>query len=265
MRKIILSSALLFLLTTLHAQITLQKTYNFSTSVVKLETQGYKYFLMDVPNSQCRLYNPDHSLYKTINCNVPSGYYLSDIKLISEKLFNADSQIELAYTYYKYVSTATSYYYTYGTKIISENGNVLQTIDGAQYVYVNKTGESEHKLFAYCFDYSVTPEKVWTNIYSLPGVYVSSTLIAGKPDGAEFNAYPNPANDIIRLDYKLPDNINMAKMIVVDSNGKFVKNYLIDNHIDYISLTVNDLAAGIYHYFLEYGSTRTASKKIVVQ
>lgn len=265
MKQILSTFILMFSFALVYGQITLQKTYNYSTAVVKLETQGYKYYLMDVPASQCRIYNMDHSLFKTINCSVPNGYFLADIKFVSENLFNADSQIELAYVYYKYVSTSTSYYYIYGAKVITENGTVLQPIDGAQYLYVNKTGDSEYKLFAYCFDYSVSPEKVWTNIYGLTGSLVSVLNISGNQPDNFLNAYPNPATDIIRVEYALPDDIKSARLNILDSNGKTVKNFLVDGHSDHLALNVNDLSSGIYHYYIEYDNSRTSLKKLIVQ
>jgi hypothetical protein len=73
--KTLTFSILFFLLAfALNAQVTLDKKYDYSTSVVKLETLGYKYYLMDVPLGQCRIYNTDHSLLKTINCNIPGGF-----------------------------------------------------------------------------------------------------------------------------------------------------------------------------------------------
>jgi len=264
MKQILSTFILMFSFAVVYGQITLQKIYNYSTSVVKLETLGYKYYLMDVPANQCRIYNMDHSLFKTINCSVPNGYFLADIKFVSENLFNADSQIELAYTYYKYVSTSTSYYYIYGAKVITENGTVLQPIDGAQYLYVNKTGDSEYKLFAYCFDYSVSPEKVWTNIYGLTGSLVSALNISGSQPDNFLNAYPNPATDIIRVDYALPNDIKSARLNILDSSGKTVKNFLVDGHSDHLALNVNDLSSGIYHYYIEYDNRRTSAKKIVI-
>lgn len=264
MKRIILTACLSLFMMFGFSQITLQKTYNYSTSVVKLETFGYKYYLMDVPNSQVRIYNMDHSVFKTINCSVPIGYYLTDIKYVSDNLFNSDSQIELAYTYYKYVTTSTSYYYIYGAKVINESGTVLQPIDGAQYLYVNKTGDTEYKLFAYCFDYSVSPEKVWTNIYSLSGSLVSALNISGNQPDNFMNAYPNPATDIIRVEYALPANIKSARLNILDSSGKTVKNFLIDGHSDHLALNVNDLSSGIYHYYIEYDNHRTSAKKIVI-
>lgn len=265
MKQILSTLILVFLFAAVYGQITLQKTYNYSTSVVKLETSGYKYFLMDVPNSQCRIYNMDHSIFKTINCSVPNGYFLADIKFVSEKLFNTDSQIELAYTYYKYVATANSYYYIYGAKVADESGNTIMTIDGAQYVYVIKTGDTENKLFAYCFDYSVSPEKVWTNIYSIPGSLISAMNIPSSQPDVFLNAYPNPASDVVKLSYELPVNVKRASLNLLDSNGKTVKNFRIDGHSDHIALNISDLSTGVYHYYIEYDKLRTSSKKIIIQ
>lgn len=165
MKTIVFASICILIAFVTNAQITLDKKYDYSTSIVNLETLGYKYFIMDVPNGQCRIYNYDHSLFKTINCNVPGGYYLSDIKFISEKLFDTDSGIELLCSFYKYNSSMN--YYEYASKIINEDGSLIQLINGALYNFINYTSEKTYKLFSYCYDYSVFPEKVWTDIYDL--------------------------------------------------------------------------------------------------
>lgn len=247
------------------AQITLQKTYDYSANVVKLETIGYKYYLMDVPNSQCRIYNMDHSIFKTIQCIVPANYYLADIKFVSENIFNADAQIELAYTYYMLVNNSNSNYYIYGAKVISENGTVLQNIDDAQYIYVNKTGAEEYKLFAYCFDYSIYPEKVWTNIYNIPGTPNAAISNSAAYSDIFLTAFPNPTTDHIRIAYELPVNVKSATLFLVDSNGRMLRSFQIDGHSDNIALNVSDLSSGIYFYYIEYDKQRTASEKIVVQ
>jgi hypothetical protein len=245
------------------AQVTLERTYNYSTTVVKLETNGYKYYLMDVPNAQCRIYNLDHSLFKTINCSVPTNFYLADVKYVSEKLFDTDSGIELVYTYYKYNGTAQ--YYEYDSKIINEDGSAISTIDGARYVYVNQTEESTYKLFAYCYDYSVFPEIVWTNIYSLPGEPVSAIVGPESSKNNFVNAFPNPATSTVKVAYKLPENINEGTLYLIDNTGKTVNQYIVDTHTDHLSLNVNELASGVYHYFIAYNNTKTISKKLVVR
>jgi len=256
--------AIFFLLVySLNAQVTLDKKYDYSTSVVKLETLGYKYYLMDVPLGQCRVYNTDHSLLKTINCNIPGGFYLYDIKFISEKAFDSDAGIELLCTYYKYNSSKA--YYEYDSKIINEDGSALVTIDGSLYNYINKTSETEYKLFSYCYDFSVTPEKVWTNIYSLPGSPTVNAMINNDKPDFLLNAFPNPASQSLKVAYILPENISQATLHLIDNSGKQVEQFVVDNHTDHLMMDVSRYQSGVYHYFIEYGNTKTPAKKLVVR
>lgn len=247
----------------IHAQVTLEKKYDYSTSVVRLETQGYKYYLMDVPVGQCRIYNLDHSLFKTISCNVPSGFYLSDIKLLSENVFDSDPGIELLCTFYKYNSSQN--YYEYDSKIINEDGSQILFIDGALYNYINKTGENTYKLLSYCYDFSVSPEKVWTNIYNLPGTVVSAEMLNEKSPDILLNAFPNPATHTLKVAYSLPENVTQGTLHLVDNSGRQVKQFVVDHHTDFLMLDISKFQSGIYHYFIEYGNTKTPAKKLVVK
>lgn len=263
MKKLISTSLFLVFFIALTAQVTLDKKYDYSTSVVKLETLGYKYYLMDVPNGECRLYNTDHSVYKTIICNVPSGFYLSDIKFMSEKLFDTDSGIELLCTFYKYNSAKA--YYEYDSKIINDDGSQITFIDGALYNYINQTGENTYKLFSYCYDFSVFPEKVWTNIYSLPGTVVSAQLLNEKSPDILLNAFPNPASKSIKVAYSLPENVNQATLHLIDNSGRQVEQFIVDKHTDHLLLDVSRFQSGVYVYFIEYGNKKSAARKLVVR
>lgn len=245
------------------AQVSLEKTYDFSTAVVEFETLGYKYYLMDVPLAQCRIYNSDHSLFKTINCNVPAGFYLYDVKFLSEKLFDNDAGIELLCTFYKY--SASPEYYEYDSKIMNEDGSQLTFIDGALYNYINKTGENTYKLFSYCYDFSVWPEKVWTNIYSLPGTPVVSTFLENEQPDFQLTAFPNPASSQLKVAYILPQEVREGTLSLFDNNGRLVRQFIIDNHTDHLLLNVSEYKSGVYHYFVEYGNKRSASQKLVVR
>lgn len=247
----------------LHAQITLDKSYEYSTAIVKLETLGYKYYLMDVPAGQCRIYNTDHSLFKTINCYVPSGFYLYDIKFLSEKTFDTDAGIELLCTYYKYNSLLN--YYEYDSKIINDDGTTILSIDGSLYNYINQNGENTYKLFSYCYDFSIFPEKVWTNIYSLPGSSTVNAWFEEFTPKADLNIFPNPASEKINVAYHLPETINMGTLNIVNTEGKLVKQFQVDQHTNHLSLDANDFTSGVYHYFIEYGNSRTETKKLVIK
>lgn len=266
MKRLIFTGFFLALVIVLSAQVTLEKRYEFSTSVVKLETSGYKYYTMDIPNSECKIYNLDHSVFKTISCPTPTAnHYLGDIKYISENVFDTDDGIELVYTYYKYIPTQSSYYYEYDSKIINEDGSVIQTIDGARYIYINKTDENTHKLFAYCYDYSVFPEIVWTNIYDIQEAPLVAMLLDNNSSESWIKAYPNPASQKVKVAYSLPENIDLGKLYLFDNNGRNVNQFVVDNHADYLELNISEYQSGIYHYFIEYGNTKTASKKLLIR
>ena len=265
MKTLTVTGIFLMLFEMLNAQVSLDHTYNYSTTVIKFETLGYKYFLMDVPNSQCRIYNLDHSFYKTINCSVPNGFFLADVKYISENLFDSDSGLELVYTYYKYVPTQDSYYYEYDSKIINEDGSQIQEIDGGRFIYILQTEESIYKLFAYCYDYSVFPEKVWTQIYSLPESAVFSAFLDENKPEILMDAFPNPATQSLKVAYTLPENVSQGTLHLVNNSGRQVDQFIIDNHIDHLTIDVTAFQSGVYHYFIEYGNTRTPSKKLVVK
>jgi hypothetical protein len=218
---------------------------------------------MDVPLGQCRIYNTDHSLFKTINCNVPNGFYLSDITDLSETLFDTDPGIELLCTFYKY-NTAKAYY-EYNSKIINDDGSQMIFIDGSLYNYVNKTSENIWKLFSYYYDYSVSPEKVWTNIYSLPGSPVVNVVINPNNPEILLNAFPNPASQSLKVAYILPENISQATLPLIDNSGKQVEQFMVDSHTDHLMLDVSRYQSGVYHYFIEYGNTKTPAKKLMVR
>ncbi|MBW6534336.1 MAG: hypothetical protein K0B11_04975 [Mariniphaga sp.] len=55
MKLFFTTAMLLFIFTMGNAQVSLEKKYDYSTSVVEFETLGCKYYLMDVPNGQCRI------------------------------------------------------------------------------------------------------------------------------------------------------------------------------------------------------------------
>jgi hypothetical protein len=122
---------------------------------------------MDVGANQCRIYNTDHTLWKTINLAVPAGNYLYDIKFVSENLFTLDNSLCLAYVYYYY--NELNQYYTFQARVIKETGEELISIPGCQYLYLHKLEEPGSKLLAYSYNYSVSPYTIQTHAFSLPG------------------------------------------------------------------------------------------------
>ena len=246
------------------AQIVFENTYNYSASYTMLANSGNKIFLMDVDNSQCRIYNTDHSLWKTINLDVPANNYLYDIKYVSEGLFTNDNTLSLAYIYYYYDDV--NQYYTYNAKIVTESGTELLSITGCQYIYVQNITDVGTKMTAYSYDYSILYYTVETSFYDLPGELVSNS--SDNQFGHELNlenAYPNPASDFSIVPYKLPDGIAEGEIQILDLQGKIIKTYRVDNNFDHLRIDTGQFPQGTYLYRLVAGNFSSKANKLMIK
>jgi hypothetical protein len=243
------------------SQISFEAEYGYSGTYAKLSNSGYKFYVMDVPAQQCRIYNTNHSIWKTINLDVPADHYLYDVRYVSENLFTNDNTLSLCYIYYSY--DVNNQYYTYTAKFIKENGTVLLSVEGCQYVYVN-TVDDDTKMTLYVYDYSISPYTISTLVYDLPGQLVSSG------EGSEFQvfnqqAFPNPARDYTIIPYELPESSHEGEIILTDSQGNTIQNYEVGRQFNDLMINTAQLPAGIYFYHLQSGNFRSEAKKIVVQ
>jgi hypothetical protein len=262
MKQLVLIMAIMAQSVFLAGQITLESTYNHSGTFTNLAQSGYKFYVMDVGANQCRIYNTNHTIWKTINLPVPADNYLYDIRYISENLFTTDNTLCLAYIYYNY--NTTGQYYTYTAKVISENGTELRSIPGCQYLYAYSVGSAGTKLVAYSYNYSVSPYTVQTLVYNLPGQLVSGS------EGAVLNeetlqAFPNPANDFITIYYELPDGVSKAEMLIHDAEGNVVRKFDIANQSDNMMISIASFPKGFYLYAINSGNRSIKSGKFIVQ
>lgn len=222
------------------SQVALEKVYNFSLTSTRINQTDYKYFLMDVPLSQCRIYNMDHSLWKTIPISLPSNYYLYDIKYVTQNLFNSDASVELWYSAYEWVASGSSGgYYRYVSKIINESGNVLASIPGGAYAYVIQTGSEKFKLAVYAYDNAVSPGTVQTYLFSLPDATSASQFVTAAME----DPYPNPASAYIRL--PLPEGSAGRTVQVLSAGGQLVFEKRSGRESE-ILLNTMDWAPGLY-------------------
>lgn len=240
------------------AQFALEQTYNHSLNVTKINETEYKYFLMDVAKSECRIYHLDHSLWKTIPISLPTDYYLFDIKFVTQNLFNSDNNIELWYSAYKWVGSATDGYYQYVSKVINETGNTLANIEGGVYAYIIKTDENTYKLSVYAYDNSFFPGSVKTHIYSLPG----SGTAAAYTKSALLNPYPNPAEDAINLPL-LPGS-ESGTLQVFSVSGQLKTEQPLGNEALY-RLNTQGWKQGIYSYRVITPNGTSEAKKFMVK
>jgi len=264
MKPFTLSLLLGLLGTALLAQPQLEKIYSESATITELESVGEVYYSMDVINNQCLIYRMDHSLYKSIPTPTPEAYYLSDVQYVSEKLFNGDDLVELVYSYTKYVPTTNSYYYTYETKLINENGSVLLTVPGAGYTEVIETKDHGKKFLVYEYNYSVIPYRTYTHVYSLPESATKSVQSLEAVFGLG-EAFPNPSGDQVIFPIQLPAHIPSGTLEIVGLHGQRVMSLPLHRSASTLAIPTNRLAPGTYLYYIDAGQQRSASKKMVIQ
>lgn len=243
------------------AQISLENTYTgVSAGIAHTETYGDKYYVMDVANSQCRIFNLDHSLWKSVNLSIPSNYYLYDIQYVTDHLFNTDNSVEMLYVCYNYNTTLD--YYTYETRVANESGTLLLTLPGAGYNWITNVADAGARLFSYVYNYAVSPYTVTTKVYTLGGSMTSESHNITETIGLK--AFPNPVKGNLRIDYTLPEGLRQAELSVINSYGLIIKKYTIDSNFNSLILDTKDLTPGIYFWNIEAPGFHGTSQQIIV-
>ncbi|MFH0757029.1 MAG: T9SS type A sorting domain-containing protein [Bacteroidota bacterium] len=247
----------------LAAQPVFEHTFNESASITQLESLGEVYYSMDVVNKQLLLYNMEHTLLKTVPLPTPEGYYLVDIQHVSETMFNDDKLVEFVYNYSKYVPVDLSYYYTYESKLINENGTVLLTLEGVGYTDVIQTTEGK-KFLAYAYDYSVIPYRTYTHVYGLPAQTTKSVSrsVSGFEPG---DAYPNPAGRQVNIPVTLPGGVSSGTLEITDLNGRKMLTYPLTHSDTHVVMPASQLAPGTYLYQVRAGHSLSTAKKMVIR
>jgi hypothetical protein len=240
--KTTIISILLFLTgLALNGQIQLEHSYGFSGTLTEIDEDEFKYYIMDVPLKQCRIFNEDHTPYKTINLQVPSGYFLTDIKFVSRKTFNPDENIELLYMYSKADLINSEYVYTYGMKVINEQGTVLLNLPGGGFAEL-KSGSNGTKLLAYTYTWSESFYLVSTNVYSLG----ETTMSASSVVQPSITIYPNPADETVHVKLTDPSLLSGGILTLSDMSGRQVFNQPLQPGTEHVSIGTERMVAGTY-------------------
>lgn len=247
------------------AQITLEKLYigmagKATLRVVKFTDLGEKYVSYNVPNSSnnytasVQVYNLDHSLYKLFQYSMaPCSNWIGNIDFgvgyISDKLFDADNKIEVAF-HLSCDSKST-------TVIINEDGVVLKQFNTIGFSIYNTS--SGAKLIA---RNSISDS---IEVYSLPGTLVSrKTELKSDYETGLSAPYPNPTDNYTKIDYQLPQGINKGEIIFYDIQGRTVKKFTVDRAFDNLIISTDNLPSGTYYYNIQTTLGISQSKKMVM-
>lgn len=297
MKKIIIFSIILFVSIPVFAQFTLEQTYNntgyfklstlqpgqiqfgkFSFYLVHLEIDGDKYVKIDRTSQTIDFYDLNHIFWKSIsysgvqtNIGPNPNYDKSEslIFYISQSLFNTDSKIEFMYTCRAYYNTDTSNKAI--TQIVNEDGAILFTDAAAPLIQ-----PTFHNQYYPIYNTTNGTKMILSNVNGTAEVFsLSGTFTAGIAqnnilgNAAQMSLFPNPSmsENMITINYTLPEENKTAKLLVFDSQGRQVKSYKIGNGMNNILVNPAELSKGTYFYSIqtEDGKIIATQKSIVVE
>ena len=270
MKKILLIALIAFVIN-IKAQLTLEHIYNLKPSsnpypgylqLANLTSGGYKYYFKDSSNA-IKIYNLNHSLYKTINISVPTGTEIEQIYYLSDQLFNTDTLIEFGFTNYNGSASVFSF------GVYNENNNALfyRPINANNFQVFNVGGNFK---FSFKSVDPYFPDSIF--IYALPGslpcdacggVYTGIQPVNNNKHKMP-NPYPNPTGGQTTIPYTLPNNEKKGKITFYDMSGKQVKEFLVDDTFNNLIFQSGDLSAGTYYYQLTTNGGISESKKLIV-
>lgn len=128
------------------------------------------------------------------------------------------------------------------------NPNMVIGVSRVTYVFFDQNNVNDS--VAVTVEYNASPASVGDLISS--GVRMSE-------------AYPNPAVNLVNIDYELPQSARKASVVVTNMVGCRVKEVALTNLSGKASVTISDLRNGIYFYSLVVDDQFLMTRKFVVK
>ena len=256
------------------AQITLEQSYpdNQGLSIIKLENSGHRYLQYDLANQIVKIYNLNHSIFKTITLPslLPTNQKTS-IAYVSENLFNSDNLVEILC--YKEGWSPQSPTTDGSVIVIDENGGTVFSQDSMVIVEQRSTtyyGYDDKSSFVYnttngtkMILYSYKTSDKGFKVFSLPGTLIASVKQFPSTINESNLVYPNPSNSNITISYELAKS-STGILTIYDLNGNEVENLKIDKTFKNVFIDVSKFQNGIYLYTIKNENELISNGKFLV-
>ena len=130
------------------------------------------------------------------------------------------------------------------------------------FCFTNKTKAQTSVVFTYDAAGNMIERKIQV-IIPIPGARLSNPLDSTEvPPPLNFKIYPNPAQNYVTIEGRLPENCDEAKVQVINSTGQLLKTTTYTG--DTKTVDVSDLKNGIYVLEIIYSKKQKSTYKIVV-
>lgn len=251
MKSFLLGAALL-ITGVAQAQITQETRYKDYVTPYKLSTGDIKYAGYFSIDHTFRIYNANHSLYKSVA--VPGiGYvYNNDNCYVSDKLFNSTPELEFVIGA-NYPAQNVKY-----LKVINESGVVLLSVDSCATARILNTATGS-KMLAYV----ESQPNSSTRVFALAGTYTPLAIKATSTEELVL-PYPNPTTAEIQLPYQLSAG-QTGTLSISNALGQQMNTYQVDNTFSQLLVDTRTLAPGVYFYRVSSKTGTSAAQRFVVR
>ena len=83
--------------------------------------------------------------------------------------------------------------------------------------------------------------------------------------GSISDIYPNPATNVVNIDYKFTPEVDFAEVRIVNLLGAVVKEIIVERDNNKLTMDISDLEGGIYFYSVLINGDIYKTKKLIVQ
>jgi len=285
MKKIGLLLIAFAIATTNFAQITTDVVISSdnirNSELIELENSGAKYYIFDAENMFLRLYNIDHSIFKTVNIDVSSlgfdGFTIFKGGLypfaISENLFNTDNKFEFIISIHAFTDDYSNE--KLKTVILNEDGNILYEKENYwfgngltnQYPDLIKNTNNGTKLI---LKRTSDIDNDSLLILNLPGTVPcfncdqTNKIHNVNNKSTSLSNYPNPAKNYTIIEYEIPKGENEAEIQIFNMNGQLVKTYKVDKTFKNLRISTSDFENGTYIYNIKTKNMLSKGNKLII-
>lgn len=130
---------------------------------INFSNAGEKYYLHDKTTNQIKLFNTNHSPWKTVNLPAPANMTNFSLRSISQTKINSDNLIDVIYAFRGQGSSYTE------VRIANDTGHVIHSFPNTSNVALSQLGSLPPKIIRYDTDS--------THIYALPSLVLEKSYL----------------------------------------------------------------------------------------
>lgn len=227
----------------------LEHQYESLVARTVLENSGEKYYTTQSPlNNQVKIYNADHSIWKTVDLPIPGeSYQVTAISNLSENKFNSYDLVEFTCGYkFDTWGFGTSF----ESRIVNENGLNLLTVINASRLILSELPNLNNKIIGQInVDGQSQPQSgtVYnTDVLNITNFKKSLITITPNPVKNEFNIFSTNA---------------IVEVTIFDSIGKLILTKKASN---LTKIEVQNLYNGIYFAKMKDDNNNQITQKIII-